>query len=96
VANRLALVRLVEHRQMGRGSDFSHVVPPLLAVDSLSAGVEAPTTIVCLLVGVRDPGGLHTFRTNRTRQRTACDHEARSLDIDRRSLCAVGLRGNGN
>ena len=33
---------------------------------------------------VRDPDGLHTFRTDRTRPRTACDHEACSLDNNRR------------
>ena len=53
-------------------------------------------TIVCLFVRVRGPDGLHTFRTDRTRPGTACDHEARSPDIDRRSLCTVALRGNAN
>ena len=50
-------------------------------------------TIVCLFVRVRDPDGLHTFRMDRTPPGTACDHEARSLDIDRRSLCTAGHRG---
>jgi hypothetical protein len=67
-----------------------------LAVDSLSAGVEAPTTIVCLFMRLRDPDGLHTFRTDRTRPGIARDQEARSLDIDRRSLCTVALRGNAH
>jgi hypothetical protein len=57
-----------------------------MAVDSLSAGVEAPTTIVCLFVRMRDPDGLHAFRMDRTHPGTADDHEARSLDIDVRSL----------
>jgi hypothetical protein len=55
----------------------------------LSAGVEAPTTIVCLFVRVRHPDGLHAFRMDRTRPGTARDRDARSLDIDRRSLVTV-------
>ena len=52
--------------------------------------------MVCLFVRVRNADGLHTFRTNRTRPGTACDHQAGSLDIDRWSSCAAALDGNAH